>query len=231
MPNWVYNKITIEGKNENIERFLSDSKKDQNGQMTFSSWIPIPETFKKYDTTNYPNGKGLEIGKSFTFKKDRQVVTKELIDEYKAATKLQREQYGVVGWYEYNCLTYGCKWDCTLDVESKADNELILNCETPWNAPIQFFITISNRYPELTFNICSDSIENGTYKEFMVEKGNVTLLKNQEYVYEEDLDDISLVDVDDNIDNSIIEIDYGKKLIEALESFRRFQENKDKLAS
>ena len=230
MPNWVFNKITINGKAENIEQFLSDSKKDQNGQMSFASWIPVPETFQKYDTTNFPNGKGLEIGKpSQPWREDSPIVTEELIEEYKAATKLQREQYGVVGWFNYNCLTYGCKWNCILDVERNDENGLIMNCETPWCTPIIFFKTISKCYPDLFINICSDSIENGFYQEFRIEKGVVNLLKNQKYVYDEDTEDYSLVDVD--TDNSITEVDYGKIIEEAIERSIRYLEGIDNLTS
>lgn len=86
MPNWVFNTITIKGKNEDIERFLSDANKYGNGTIKFSSWIPVPETFIKYDTTNHPDGKGLEIGKRAGYREDSPIVTQELIDEYKAAT-------------------------------------------------------------------------------------------------------------------------------------------------
>ena len=189
MPNWVFNQITIKGKTENIERFLSDSNKNQNGKLSFSSWIPVPETFEKYDTTNYPNGEGLEVGKPFPFENDGPVVTEELIEEYKAATKLQAEQYGVVGWYDYNLETYGCKWDSKLVIESNDDEGLVLNCDTPWAAPTNFFITMSNRYPDLSFNMASDSPENGYYEEYLFEKGEATLLKAEEYNWDEYIED------------------------------------------
>ena len=189
MPNWVFNQITIKGKTENIERFISDSNKNQNGKLSFSSWIPVPETFEKYDTTNYPNGEGLEVGKPFPFENDGPVVTAELIEEYKAATKLQAEQYGVVGWYDYNLETYGCKWDSKLVIESNDDEGLVLNCDTPWAAPTNFFITMSNRYPDLSFNMASDSPENGYYEEYLIEKGQVTVLKSEEYNWDEYIED------------------------------------------
>ena len=190
MPNWVFNQITIKGKTENIERFLSDSNKNQNGKLSFSSWIPVPETFEKYDTTNYPNGEGLEVGKpSRPWEEDSPIVTGELIEEYKAATKLQAEQYGVVGWYDYNLETYGCKWDSRVEVKSHTDDGLILICDTPWSAPTNFFITMSNRYPDLSFIMCSDSPENGYYDEYLIEKGQVTVLKSEEYNWDEYIED------------------------------------------
>ena len=184
MPNWVNNNIIIKGKNELIEQFLSDAQKDQNGHLSFSSWIPIPETFLKYDTTNHPNGEGLVIGEKIPFKDDSPIVTEELIEEYKAATKLQKEQYGVVGLLDFNCKTFGCKWDCQLDVDSKTDGELSLYCETPWGAPMNFFITMSKRYPELSFNIISN-YEMTHKEEYIIEKGQVSIIEIKDYTYKE----------------------------------------------
>lgn len=182
MPNWVFNTIKINGKNEDIEKYLSDASKHENGKLYLSSWIPIPETFKKYDTTNHPNGERLEIGKPIRFwEEDSPTVTQELIDEYKVATKEQMEQYGVVGWRDYNCMTYGCKWDSRLEVESQVDGELTLFCETPWSPPCNFFHTMSERYPELTFNMSFDSAEGGFYGEYLFENGEMTVLEEEDY--------------------------------------------------
>lgn len=182
MANCVFNTIKITGKNEDIEKYLSDANKYENGTIRFSSWIPVPETFIKYDTTNYPNGEGLEIGKPFPFVDDNApIVTQELIDEYKAATKLQMEQYGVVGWYDYNCKTYGCKWDSGLEIKSQYDGELTLYCNTPWSPPINFFLTMSERYPELSFKVDSDSVESGFGAVYLLENGSGTVLESGEY--------------------------------------------------
>jgi len=184
MPNWVFNTIKINGKNEDIEKFLSDASKHENGKLYFSSWIPVPETFKKYDTTNHPNGDGLEMGKPIRFWEDNSpIVTQELIDEYKVATKEQMEHYGVVGWYDYNYMTYGCGDDCPLDVESQSDGEMTLTCSTLWSPPISFFRTMSERYPNLTFRILSSKIE---WKgEYLLEKGVVTELFSKVYTHGE----------------------------------------------
>ena len=86
----------------------------------------MPETFKKYDTTNHPNGKGLRVGKKIDKDDDSTIITKELIEEYKQATREQKELYGVVGWYDFNLQTFGCKWDCEVYVESEKDDEIRL---------------------------------------------------------------------------------------------------------
>ena len=181
MPNWVFNTIKINGKNEDIEKLLSDASKHENGKLYFSSWIPVPETFKKYDTTNFPNGDKLTIGGRTGYEDDSPIVTQELIDEYKAATKEQMELYGVVGWYDYNCKTYGCKWDSRLDINSQSVGELSLYCETPWSPPENFCLTMSERYPELSFEMVSDSVEGGYYIRQLFEKGTATIIESGKY--------------------------------------------------
>ena len=186
MPNWTFNRISINGKNEDIELFLSDANKHENGMLSFASWIPVPDTFKKYDTTNYPNGNRLVIGqKVHPWEEDSPIVTPELIEEYKAATKLQMEQYGFVGWYAYNCETYGCKWDAEISVESRTVDQLIMSCSTAWVAPMNFILSISERYPNLSIEVGS-YYEEGLYTEYLVEKGKAALLKKEEYDWDDE---------------------------------------------
>lgn len=150
MPNWTNNFITVKGPKEVLDKFIADGKANENGEYSFNSWIPIPETFIKYDTTNHPDGRGLEVGKKVGWEEDSPIVTEELIEEYKQATKEQQEQYGVVGWYDWNCRNYGCKWDMTFDdFERRSDTELYIKVDTPWSAPNTFLLTISERYPGL----------------------------------------------------------------------------------
>lgn len=158
MPNWTYNTITIKGEKKNLDKFMNDAVKLENGELSLSSWIPTPETFLEYDTTNHPNGKGLKVGEKLYdgIGDQEEVITEELIEEYKQATKEQKEQYGVVGWYDYNVMTFGCKWDSEVVLEKSTDTEIVLSTETPWSAPYNWLRTISKKYPELVFHIHAD---------------------------------------------------------------------------
>ena len=157
MPNWTYNNILIKGEKKNLDKFMNDAIRNEDGNLSLSSWLPIPETFEKYDTTNHPDGKGLEVGKRLrSWEDDSPIVTEELIEEYKQATKEQKEQYGVVGWYDYNVKTFGCKWDSEVVLEKNTDTEIVLSAETPWSAPNNWLRTISKKYPELIFHLHAD---------------------------------------------------------------------------
>lgn len=96
----------------------------ENG-LAMSTFIPIPDTFLLYDTTNHPK-------------------------EYEDAVKEQMEQYGVVGWYGYNLKTFGVKWDCDIQIDSlkvKDDMAMLdLFIETPWDTPKGFIRWIKDNY-------------------------------------------------------------------------------------
>ena len=153
MPNWTFNTITVRGSKEDLKKMMNDAEKT-DGVLNFSSWFPVPETFIKYDTTNHPDGKGLRIGEEWYdgLGAHEGNVTEELIEQFKQATKEQREKYGVVGWYEYNCMMYGCKWNCKLKVDGQYDEEITLVSETPWSSPDAWLLRMSVKYPTLKFH-------------------------------------------------------------------------------
>ena len=48
MPNWCDNELVIEGEKEEIERF-KEKAKDEEGILSFSKFLPIPEKVNSYD--------------------------------------------------------------------------------------------------------------------------------------------------------------------------------------
>lgn len=122
MPNWIFSTATFSGTEEAVHKLIKiglehsglpstgDLRQDFNllvaeGKspeldkeaqrvvmskgLTARTFLPIPETYILYDTTNHPN-------------------------RYPDAAKEQQEKYGAVGWYDYNCLTLGTKWNFEL---------------------------------------------------------------------------------------------------------------------
>ena len=120
----------------------SNSVKLEKG-LTARTFLPMPETFLLYDTTNYP-------------------------EQYPDAVKEQQEKYGVVGWYDYNRQTLGTKWDFDL-TEVSLDNmpadlpedttgtsdiwDFFMETETAWNYPDEWMIRIKEMVPELDVSI------------------------------------------------------------------------------
>jgi len=166
MPNWCEDTITITGKEVDLIKFLNIGLKSacrlrirglkegnfDTTRLTLRSWLPMPDTFSQYDTTNHPNGEGLTVGESCNGRR----VDEALIEEYKTATKEQKEKYGAVGWYEYNCKTIGTKWDAGLDdiyIEHDIDDYWIItiNLSTAWSPCIPWLRNIYKDYPNLHF--------------------------------------------------------------------------------
>ena len=181
MPNWTYNTITIKGEKDSLKKFMEDAKL-YDGKLMFSSWMPTPATYCKYDTTNHPDGKGLKVGEElFTGLPELNgtIITEELIEEYKQATKEQKEKYGAVGWYDYNVMTFGCKWDCEITVDSESDEEIVFLCDTPWSAPSNWLIKLSEKYQDLSFSIHA-LYEDGLWEDKDYEQGQEWLVDSGE---------------------------------------------------
>jgi hypothetical protein len=92
--------------------------------LTMRTWLPMPDTFLVYDTTNYAK------------------VLPEIV-------KQQAEKYGVVGWHEKNQKDLGCKWDCDLTDISLYKNDIdsdvyviYFSVDTPWTSPEPWFKTL-----------------------------------------------------------------------------------------
>ena len=161
MANITNNFVIIKGKKESLDRLIewgethkSAEEGEDKEEIRFSSYIPMPQTFWEFDTTNNPNGERLVVGKPFPW--DGPIVTEELVNQYKEATKFQKETYGVVGWYDWRRKNYGVKWDCPFKFERISHNKAIIPVfETPWCAPEAFFCNLAKDYDGLTFTMYS----------------------------------------------------------------------------
>ena len=148
MPNHITTILRIEG----TEAQIAEVKKAIRGEesaIDFNRIIPMPETYRKYDTTNHPNGKGLEVGKPVRpWEKDSPIVTPELLEEYEKATHDQALEYGVIGWYDWSCAHWGTKWNC-YDVEDMEDG---VKFDTAWSFPLPVVEALSQQFPGITFS-------------------------------------------------------------------------------
>ena len=162
MPNWTTNFVRISGDKKLLDKVLKElpMHDEEHGTYALTSIVPMPETYLKYDTTNYPDGKNLQIGKPASWSKNAPIVTEELIEEYKQATKEQREKYGTVGWYDWNCKYLGCKWDAEFSLNHSQGDLITDVFDTPWRSPDKAFIALSKKYPELRISMFSHYEDN-----------------------------------------------------------------------
>lgn len=198
MPNWVENKVIISGTKNNMLNLFSkvlgkkasyaswedylniDTYTNANAKkITMRSWLPMPKTFKEWDTTNnmkrfewFAEGKNLsqeELHKEY----------EKYVRGYKRACQYQREKYGVVGWYDYNCLTLGCKWDAELThlsiLEETKDTIIIaFTLETAWSMPIPFLKHLTT----FGVNVMTHSIEEGDFFDQIYDANSDIVIKD-----------------------------------------------------
>lgn len=190
MPNWVSNTVTIKGTKKEMFNFFKKVnpkvKQVENWndyvislnslKLTMRSWLPMPKTFVDWDTTNhmmsfdwYCMEDLKKLKKKYKTTTSRgylnamatlQAKYLEYVKGYKAAKRYQKQKYGVVGWYDYNCLTLGCKWNAQIEdfrVVAEEENVITIKCsmETPWSAPIPFLERMAKQF-DLQFIIRSD---------------------------------------------------------------------------
>lgn len=186
MPNWSYNTIALQGKKETVHEFIKlglrnsnletsdDIQKDfalllKEGQtkivkgdsigrdttkpaevclgqfLSARTFLPMPDTFLMYDTTNHPDAFPAEI------------------------VKEQKEKYGEVGWYKYNLLTLGTKWNFGLkDHDEEPELEEVgtdtwrfrFYCETAWSMPLAWCGAMKKQFPELAIVIMAHEESN-----------------------------------------------------------------------
>lgn len=148
MPNYVANIVTIVGSDEQVRKVV-ESIKSEESVFDFDKIVPMPETFKQYDTTNHANGEQLHLGGQVGFE-DPRIVTEELIEEFKRATKEQAEKYGVVGWYDWRHKFWGTKWNAC-DAQYWGDGRFTF--DTAWSAPIPVLIALSKKFPEVKIHV------------------------------------------------------------------------------
>ena len=132
MPNWCYNKITITGEKEDIDRF-NDFLTEKDGEDWFDFFLPCPQELK--DVGNV----------SFHEKQNEQLV----------------EKYGHSDWYSWSIENWGCKWNCSaLNVVREDDETISFSFDSPWAPPTSLYQRIANgEFGE--FNVTASYLEEG----------------------------------------------------------------------
>ena len=145
MPNHIANFLTLSGNSDRVAKAIEFVKSNES-PFDFDCIVPMPDTFKEYDTTNHADGRQLTIGKPIDpFVKDSPIVTEELIEAYKRETRRQRIQYGVVGWYDWHCRFWGTKWNA-YDV-TRDGNQFTFY--TAWSAPLPVIRKLAEIFPDI----------------------------------------------------------------------------------
>lgn len=195
MPNWSYNEIAIRGTKQEVINFLNDGLKQTHGRkksfslladnatsveiedklrnygLSLRSWLPMPRTFIKWDTTNRLQNFDWWLDEKILKHKVEWKAIQENIEAYKEqygaeyakyckgyekAKKYQQRVHGHVGWYDYNCATLGTKWNSEFEgwelvMDNDDDFVVIGHCDTAWSMPEAWLQRMRSKYPLLHF--------------------------------------------------------------------------------
>ena len=183
MPNWSYNEYAVKSATEHVLNFVNEGLKslgmetkdnikdaieslwNGNNEVSMSTFRPVPETFEKYDTTNEKLERDSMYGEGRpAFKSDEEYETYSR--EFDEAVKYQKETYGVVGSYDYNCeVAYGCKWDAEVHLRSYSIDEtdgvttIYMWGQTPWCYPYLWLAYLKETFKIIVY-ICQHEEKN-----------------------------------------------------------------------
>lgn len=138
MPNWCYNRMSIDTTTQGgkiLAEAFTPSKRDEDGNLyatPFQDLMPCPEE--------------LQIEAGF-FGNDT-----EKHNEMQAIYKANKEKHGYEHWYDWQVAKWGVKWDARVeDFDDSDPEQFYVYFETPWGAPIEFFRGFSEMYPDARF--------------------------------------------------------------------------------
>lgn len=169
MPNWCHNSINISGKSEDMLNFFKKAgyrggdlqKWVENSKLSLRSWLPMPKTFKDWDTTNSPKSRD-------QFSSEEQY--NRYMKSWNSAQTYQMKKYGCIGWYQYNYNTLGCKQDADLELIDFDPEYVLFVCDTPWNVPREWIRTLIKENPKLLFDL--EGVEPGMGFKEIISGGN-----------------------------------------------------------
>tara|TARA_X000001036_G_C20622052_1_gene783524 strand:+ start:379 stop:966 length:588 start_codon:yes stop_codon:yes gene_type:complete len=175
MPNWMENKLTIYGKENDLNTFKKSVtstwikrdfiKTDDLGDpvyqeskvecmLDFNMIVPMP---KEFEETEAPS----------------EMIDKKLKDELK-------KKYGHSDWYSWRNCNWGTKWNIdperlSFEIEHKKSYKLVYNFPTAWDAPKKIILAAAEKFPLLLFMLeYLEYVE--SYKGILICQDNLVIL-------------------------------------------------------
>lgn len=145
MPNWCYNKLTIEGDEKAIEA-VEERLASGERRLSFATIAKMPDELK-----------GIVSGGG-TIDGVRVNIWREVGDKQVAISKEEeaalKENFGATNWYDWNVNNWGTKWDVGdgVDVDSYG-GWIEYRFDTAWGPPDIFIDKLREAYPDLEIEL------------------------------------------------------------------------------
>jgi hypothetical protein len=141
MPNWVHNNLTVSGDKEELAKLKA--------QVGAQIAVPTKEYVFDAGKKIVRDAEGNIIYKDTTRVEENPVfafwnITQPSADQF--------ENYRSEGWYNWNLINWGTKWDVagSVEVHDESDDYWRITFETAWSNPEQALTELSRQYPTLT---------------------------------------------------------------------------------
>lgn len=171
MPNWVKNRMFINGTDEQVEKVLNTILNDE-GNMDFNKIVPMPESLNVEDSSDGTLGYAILTNNASVNEKLRFAkMDKETQDKYLAIGKIYQEnleKYGHFTWYKWRLENWGTKWNAC---ETFNDGTYV-EFSTAWSAPLEIYEALAKMFPDVDisfdwadedagYNVGSGNLNNG----------------------------------------------------------------------
>lgn len=152
MPNWCLNKLSIQGRRDDIREFagMLDGMKDDDG--FFNTFHPMP-----------PELRGTVSPVMLVSEEERQEYLsgkRETFGGMPITHRMQRDflqRFGADNWYDWACAKWGTKWDVRKKDLYRADwkqgTGITLTFDTAWGPPLEAMVALAKKFPKLKFTI------------------------------------------------------------------------------
>ena len=160
MPNWVYNYLDVDGKPEDVAKFIEKAR----------------QPYKITEEWEYDEG----VFFFWNFKKPTDLKAYVAGGEDGKLALENRRLFAGDNWYDWNVRNWGTKWEaCYAEVtNSELDKGLIsYKFDTAWSMPEELFTEMVAQHPELTFDIHCEE-ETGWGAEYEGKNGVLTQTKS-----------------------------------------------------
>jgi len=133
MPNWCYNRLTIDTTTEGgkkLAKAFEPKYEDEDSKFLhakpFQDLLPCPKEL-------------LETQATFSKEPTNQQIR-------------NKEKYGHTDWYSWNVANWGTKWDARVeDFDDSDPNQIYVYFETAWSPPVEFMKWFVSQHPDAYF--------------------------------------------------------------------------------